>query len=363
MCVFSYSGTTQNTNSEYGSFNASQDRATPSIVSSELTLLESPSTEMLHAQATTSFNNENELKSNSIPSQRYYTVIMGITTRNSGGYYPPYRRKKTVHFNFFWQFFLRMDDILEWFKYSTIVFWNYNIFFRYSNLLDAEDNGQEEITVTVTNAEPIDSVQGASALITNTKINFGATNYSNLNNNDPEDNLYSIPASSTSEADKAFTEYTLVKEVKVEPLASSGASSTMMTSSSTNVNNNKNKMSDSELEIYSAASTLSLGETVILSDGWLNLNSANITTNTSTTTTNSLSSRNSLTDYPVMHSVSPNIISQNAPMMMMMSNAGGSNNLNNRAMSIGNSEISEDLNSSQSTIVLTLDVDTSASVI
>ena len=122
-------------------------------------------------------------------------------------------------------------------------------------------------------------------------------------------------------------------------------------------------MSDSELEIYSAASTLSLGETVILSDGWLNLNSANITTNTSTTTTNSLSSRNSLTDYPVMHSVSPNIISQNAPMMMMMSNAGGSNNLNNRAMSIGNSEISEDLNSSQSTIVLTLDVDTSASVI
>lgn len=256
-----------------------------------------------------------------------------------------------------------MDDILEWFKYSTIVFWNYNIFFRYSNLLDAEDNGQEEITVTVTNAEPIDSVQGASALITNTKINFGTTNYSNLNNNDPEDNLYSIPASSTSEADKAFTEYTLVKEVKVEPLASSGASSTMMTSSSTNVNNNKNKMSDSELEIYSAASTLSLGETVILSDGWLNLNSANITTNTSTTTTNSLSSRNSLTDYPVMHSVSPNIISQNAPMMMMMSNAGGSNNLNNRAMSIGNSEISEDLNSSQSTIVLTLDVDTSASVI
>ena len=61
---------TQN-NSEYGSFNASQDRATPSIVSSELTLLESPSSEMLNqAQATTSFNNENELKTNSIPSQR-----------------------------------------------------------------------------------------------------------------------------------------------------------------------------------------------------------------------------------------------------------------------------------------------------
>ena len=66
---------TQNTNnSEYGSFNASQDRATPSIISSELTLLESPhrSSEMLHAQATTSFNDaENETKTSSIPSQRY----------------------------------------------------------------------------------------------------------------------------------------------------------------------------------------------------------------------------------------------------------------------------------------------------
>ena len=70
--------TTQN--SDYGSFNASQDRATPSIdratpsiVSSELTLLESPhrSSEMLHhhAQATTSFSAETETKTNSIQSQ------------------------------------------------------------------------------------------------------------------------------------------------------------------------------------------------------------------------------------------------------------------------------------------------------
>merc|ERR1712113_1189545 len=141
---------------------------------------------------------------------------------------------------------------------------------RYSYLLDAEDNSQEEITVTVTNAEPIDSVQGASALITNTKINFGAISTSgSALNADPEDNLYSIPAStSATEADKAFSEYTLVKDVKVElpvdpfPVGSLPVASTSMA----NVKNNK--MSDSELEIYSAASTLSLGETVILSDGW-----------------------------------------------------------------------------------------------
>ena len=236
-------------------------------------------------------------------------------------------------------------------------------FCRYSNLLDAEDNSQEEITVTVTNAEPIDSVQGASALITNTKINFGAistsgsggwpTSGSSLNA-DPEDNLYSIPAStSATEADKAYSEYTLVKDVKVELPAASlpvgsfpgtslpGAS---MNTSSTNMANVKNnKMSDSELEIYSAASTLSLGETVILSDGWLNLNHNNTGANIRETT-NSLSSNSLTTDYSqsVVQSA-PNISPQNA---------------------MNNSEISDqDLNSSQSTIVLTLDVDTSASVI
>ena len=224
-------------------------------------------------------------------------------------------------------------------------------FCRYSNLLDAEDNSQEEITVTVTNAEPIDSVQGASALITNTKINFGAistsgsggwpTSGSSLNA-DPEDNLYSIPAStSATEADKAYSEYTLVKDVKVElpvdpfPVGSLPVASTSMA----NVKNNK--MSDSELEIYSAASTLSLGETVILSDGWLNLNHNNTGANIRETN-NSLSSNSLTTDY------SQSVV-QSAP---------------NISTQMINSEISDqDLNSSQSTIVLTLDVDTSASVI
>ena len=212
--------------------------------------------------------------------------------------------------------------------------------------------------MTVTNAEPIDSVQGASALITNTKINFGAistsgsggwpTSGSSLNA-DPEDNLYSIPAStSATEADKAYSEYTLVKDVKVELPAASlpvgsfpGASMNSSSTSMANVKNNK--MSDSELEIYSAASTLSLGETVILSDGWLNLNHNNTGANIRETT-NSLSSNSLTTDYSqsVVQSA-PNISPQNAMI---------------------NSEISDqDLNSSQSTIVLTLDVDTSASVI
>ena len=231
-------------------------------------------------------------------------------------------------------------------------------FCRYSNLLDAEDNSQEEITVTVTNAEPIDSVQGASALITNTKINFGGISTSDSGgwptsgsslNADPEDNLYSIPAStSATEADKAYSEYTLVKDVKVELPAASlpvgsfpGASMNSSSTSMANVKNNK--MSDSELEIYSAASTLSLGETVILSDGWLNLNHNNTGANIRENT-NSLSSNSLTTDYSqsVVQSA-PNISPQNA---------------------MNNSEISDqDLNSSQSTIVLTLDVDTSASVI
>ena len=210
--------------------------------------------------------------------------------------------------------------------------------------------------MTVTNAEPIDSVQGASALITNTKINFGAISTSGSGgwptsgstlNADPEDNLYSIPAStSATEADKAYSEYTLVKDVKVELPAASlpvgsfpGASMNSSSTSMANVKNNK--MSDSELEIYSAASTLSLGETVILSDGWLNLNHNNTGANIRETT-NSLSSNSLTTDY------SQSVV-QSAP---------------NISTQMINSEISDqDLNSSQSTIVLTLDVDTSASVI
>ena len=175
-------------------------------------------------------------------------------------------------------------------------------------MLDAEDNSQEEITVTVTNAEPIDSVQGASALtdrfpiVTNTTVE--------------EDNLYSIPAG--SEADKAFTEYTVIKEIKVEHCPK---------------NNKPEKMSDSELEIYSAASTLSLGETVILSDGWLNRPNGrdhDIGRHS-----------NSLTPTPVDRFPTPN-------------------NFNNRGISHVSDNEHDD---TQSTIVLTLDVDTSASVI
>ena len=79
-------------------------------------------------------------------------------------------------------------------------------------------------------------------------------------------------------------------------------------------------MSDSELEIYSAASTLSLGETVILSDGWLNRNRGHREVISSAS--------NSLTSTPI----------------------------NNRLCL-------SDTDDTQSTIVLTLDVDTSASVI
>ena len=199
-------------------------------------------------------------------------------------------------------------------------------------------------------------------------------------NADPEDNLYSIPAS--SEADKAFTEYTLVKEVQVVPppaaSSTSGQNARLPVDPTSMANVKNNKISDSELEIYSAASTLSLGETVILSDGWLNLNLNNTAAN-SRENTNSLSS-NSLTDYTAVHSA-PNISHQHqqrpsvsgfsssgsagGPSVSGFSNSGSAVG-GGAMMSIGNnSEISsdQDLNSSQSTIVLTLDVDTSASVI
>ena len=179
-------------------------------------------------------------------------------------------------------------------------------------MLDAEDNSQEEITVTVTNAEPIDSVQGASALTDRFPIGI-----SHVSDNVEEDNLYSIPAG--SEADKAFTEYTVIKEIKVEHCPK---------------NKPEKILSDSELEIYSAASTLSLGETVILSDGWLNRPNArdhDIGRHS-----------NSLTPTPVDRFPTPN------------------NFNNNRGISHVSDNEHDD---TQSTIVLTLDVDTSASVI
>ena len=95
-----------------------------------------------------------------------------------------------------------------------------------------KEASEEETSITIiANAEPIDSVvvDGAGALAC------------------LEDNLYSVPT--VPETDNAVTEYTFVKEVKVE----------------------KPKLEQlDQFEVYSSASTLSLGETVILSDGWLN---------------------------------------------------------------------------------------------
>ena len=95
-----------------------------------------------------------------------------------------------------------------------------------------KEASEEETSITIiANAEPIDSVvvDGAGALAC------------------LEDNLYSVPT--VPETDNALTEYTFVKEVKVE----------------------KPKLEQlDQFEVYSSASTLSLGETVILSDGWLN---------------------------------------------------------------------------------------------
>ena len=107
-----------------------------------------------------------------------------------------------------------------------IIFFKY---FRYTNLKEAG----EAASITIANAEPIDSIiDGAGALAPNCK--------------QTADNLYSVPT--VSETDNALTEYTFVKEVKIEKPA--------------------------EPEVYSSASTLSLGETVILSDGWINRSNA-----------------------------------------------------------------------------------------
>ena len=96
---------------------------------------------------------------------------------------------------------------------------------------------EESESITISNAEPIDTL-GASALV-------------------ESDNFYSIPTTSV-ETDNALTEYTFVKEVKVE-------------APKKEVEEDTNDNLGLAPEIYSTASTLSLGETVILSDGWVNL--------------------------------------------------------------------------------------------
>ena len=184
----------------------------------------------------------------------------------------------------------------------------------------------------ISNAEPIDSiVDGASAIL------------NNASNHAPEDTFYSFPTPSV-ETDNALTEYTLVKEVRVEPnrqlqnstlhqlqpqnasnsaspkpqlsqfqpqihqpkpqqpqLTANGAEIELQTSQfQPQIPQSRPKMSqfssnnlEMDMEIYSVASTLSLGETVILSDGWLNRSTPlpsvapSIASNTTTTTTTS----------------------------------------------------------------------------
>ena len=99
-------------------------------------------------------------------------------------------------------------------------------------------------SITISNAEPIDTL-GASALV-------------------ESDNFYSIPTPST-ETDNALTEYTFVKEVRVE-----APKNIIQQEDDDNASNSTLQLATPS-EIYSTASTLSLGETVILSDGWVNL--------------------------------------------------------------------------------------------
>ena len=101
---------------------------------------------------------------------------------------------------------------------------------------------EDSESITISNAEPIDTL-GASALV------------------EEPDNFYSIPTPST-ETDNALTEYTFVKEVRVEAPKN--------IEDDDNASNSTLQLA-SPSEIYSTASTLSLGETVILSDGWVNL--------------------------------------------------------------------------------------------
>ena len=123
-----------------------------------------------------------------------------------------------------------------------------------------------------------------------------------------DENFYSVPAVSI---DNALTEYVFVKEVKYmakppqiipkpkpttsqqnnQPIARARSSvGKVLGSKPEELQDHCEEVSpiafqsrnltgnDPDLEIYSAASTLSLGETVILSDGWINRTSPNSST-------------------------------------------------------------------------------------
>ena len=188
--------------------------------------------------------------------------------------------------------------------------------FRYTNLKEESEGSSPSIQIS--NAEPLDSiVDGAGALTETASTSTSMTT---------DENFYSVPAVSI---DNALTEYVFVKEVKYmakppqiipkpkptsqqnnQPIArarssvgrvlgskpeelqnspdfeisrTSGTGRDVRTSPNCeegpiafqprNLTGN-----DPDLEIYSAASTLSLGETVILSDGWINRTTPNSST-------------------------------------------------------------------------------------
>ena len=209
--------------------------------------------------------------------------------------------------------------------------------FRYTNLKEESEGSSPSIQIS--NAEPLDSiVDGAGALTETASTSTSMTT---------DENFYSVPAVSI---DNALTEYVFVKEVKYmakppqiipkpkptsqqnnQPIArarssvgrvlgskpeelqnspdfeiarTSGTGRDVRTgpncldfeiagTSGTGHDVRKSPNceegpiafqprnltgNDPDLEIYSAASTLSLGETVILSDGWINRTSPNSST-------------------------------------------------------------------------------------
>ena len=209
--------------------------------------------------------------------------------------------------------------------------------FRYTNLKEESEGSSPSIQIS--NAEPLDSiVDGAGALTETASTSTSMTT---------DENFYSVPAVSI---DNALTEYVFVKEVKYmakppqiipkpkptsqqnnQPIARARSSVGRVLGSKTeelqkspdfeisqtsgtgrDVRTGPNCLdfeiagtsgtghdvrkspnceegpiafqprnltgNDPDLEIYSAASTLSLGETVILSDGWINRTSPNSST-------------------------------------------------------------------------------------
>ncbi len=124
-------------------------------------------------------------------------------------------------------------------------------------------NGEEEEvnSITISNAEPVDTIKKAEAVEGACALppSFNDVTVIGLEKDlDEESQFYSVP-----DMDNAVTEYTTnnpVTKKKVPTPAKRKSTPTLGAAVAA---------SDSELEVYSAASTLSLGETVILSDGWL----------------------------------------------------------------------------------------------